>query len=157
MVLCLRKLLRNIHQIFVSHGYCLSRPCSQRRVAASAYRIHKVLLKAKNCHTRYTIKPAPCILKLRAIAQASRLLMIYRSVSSRNSSFVKPASAIIPINSPRLISSCLGTGTMTSSLARIKWLPFCQNNLKAGFSNSLNNFLPREKRELRQLLQPFQP
>ena len=46
-----------------------------------------------------------------------------------NSSFVKPASAIISMSSPRLISLCFGMGTTYSFFARIKWLPFCLTTL----------------------------
>jgi len=45
--------------------------------------------------------------------------------SSRNSSLVKPASAIISSSRPLFISLCLGTGTMYSSLTSIMWLPLC--------------------------------
>ena len=54
-----------------------------------------------------------------------------------NSSFVKPASAIISMSGPRLISLCFGMGTTYSFFTRIKWLPFCLTTLNPTLTRTL--------------------
>jgi len=58
--------------------------------------------------------------KLPSLKKASGLLgSLFYFVSSKNSSFVKPASEIISISNPRFISSCFGTGTANESLQEL--------------------------------------
>ncbi len=52
-----------------------------------------------------------------------------RSNNPMNSSFVIPASTIIAISVPLLISSCLGMGTTFSPLDMKMWLPLCRTTV----------------------------
>ena len=60
----------------------------------------------------------------------------------RNSSLVRPASAMISINKPFPIGSCLGTEMRNPSLfRRIMWLPDCLTGAKPIFLRALRTSL----------------